>query len=129
MGYVMVPVPEHHQKEFGVWLLQITMRAALAAWTPERVQRAIDRLDDTDARIVLRVASTRGFWLDAATVAKDLGMDTEDMLGRIHAMNQACYDDEAPPIVMVKSADQSRSGRPELMMNHDIRADMMKALG
>lgn len=128
MGYVMVPVPAHHQQEFGHWLLQQTLRAALATWSPEKLRAAVDRLDPDDRRIVLRIASVRGFWVDGPTVAADLGIELDDLLDRVQSMNQDCYDADSPPIVMVKAADQSRTGRPEFMMDNSIRAELLELM-
>jgi hypothetical protein len=128
MGYVMVPVPEHHQQEFGQWLLQQTLRAAFATWSPQKLQAAADRLDDEDRRIVTRIASVRGFWVDGPTVADDLGIPLDALMQRVQSMNDDAYEADSPAVVMVKSADQSRSGRPEFMMDNAIRVDLLALL-
>lgn len=128
MGYVMVPVPEHHEKEFGIWLMQQTMRAALASWNPEKLQAAIDRLSDEDRRIVRRVAEAKGFWLDAQTVADDLGLELPELLHRAEALNKDCFEHDAPALFMMKSPEQSRNGRAAFMMDSSVRDEVAAAL-
>ncbi len=128
MNYVMVPVPEHHAKAFNTWLLQVTMRAALASWNPERLKATAARLDEDERRIVQRIAQVRGFWLDAETVADDLGLDVDDLLRRVHAMNHDCYEADTPGVVMVRAAEQSRNGRAAFMMDGAVRDDLIPLL-
>lgn len=129
MNYVMVPVPEHHAQAFNTWLLQVTMRAALASWNPERFRATAERLDDEERQIVKRIAQVRGFWLDAQTVADDLGYDVDDLLRRVHGMNHDCYEADTPGLVMVRAAEQSRNGRAAFMMDVAVRDDLVPMLG
>jgi hypothetical protein len=128
VGYVMVPVPEHHEKEFATWLLQQTMRAALATWNPQSLQAAIDRLEGDDRRIVRRVSEAKAFWLDASTVSEDLGIDVAELVTRATALNQECFEHDTPPLFMMKSPEQSRNGRAAFMMDSTIREDVLAAL-
>lgn len=128
MGYVMLPVPAHHKKEFERWLLETTARAELAAWNPGRLERAIGRLDPIDVSIVSAVGSIRGYWGDAPTIAERIELDEHAMMDRIDVMNAACVEDSAPHLILVKTAEESRSGRPQLMLNPSIRAELMAAL-
>lgn len=128
MDYVMVPVPAHHRKEFDRWLLEAAARAELAAWNPERLERALERLDPIDRRIVVAVGSIRGYWGDAPTIAERIELDEHAMMDRIDVMNAACVEDSAPHLILVKTAEESRSGRPQLMVNPSIREDVVAAL-
>ncbi|MBX3314989.1 MAG: hypothetical protein KF906_11780 [Actinobacteria bacterium] len=125
---VMVPVPEQHRTAFQTWLLQKTLRSQLNSWNPEKITRAIDRLEELDRVAVRAIAAIKGVWAEGDEVAAEVGIPTDEVLERLNAVNEACWDDDAPALVMIQTADHSRTGRPRLIVDSSIREDVFKAL-
>ena len=125
---VMVPVPEQHRTAFQTWLLQKTLRAHLNSWNPEKIARAVGRLEGPDRAAVRAISAVKGIWAEGDDVAVEVGIPIEEILERLNAINEACWADDMPALVMIQSSDHSRTGRPRLIVDSPVRADVPKAL-
>ena len=131
MPYVMVPVPEEHEKEFQSELLQLSLRASLTAFDPEQLRGLVAELDPVALSFVARLveASSANKRLTRAQVADAAGLDVLELLAIADRINHHAAERSQPALILVAPGPNPALGEAgEVVLITQVAARMIEPL-
>lgn len=129
MPWVMVPVPEETEQEFGQWLMRRQMEAALTDWPKGAIADVVAQADAPMVDMLRHLASGAEMWAPAAQVAQSGDVTVDRLLERIADLNQHCLERSWPPLVMVKTEGVANAEVHRLLMGGTVRSEVTRLLG
>ena len=131
MPYVMVPVPEEHEKEFQSELLQLTLRASLNSFDPDQLRTLLTELDPMALALVVRLveASAANKRLTRAQVADDTGLDVAGVVALADRINHRSAGRSQPYLILVAPGPNPSLGEAgEVVLITQVAARILEPL-
>lgn len=131
MPYVMVPVPEEHEKEFQSELLQLTLRASINAWDAAMVQGLLDELDEPALALVrvLVDAASANRRLTRQQVAELLQSDVATVSSLAERINHRSAGKGRPYLILVAPGEDPKAGEAaEVLLITQVAVRLLQTL-
>ena len=131
MPYVMVPVPEEHEKEFQSELLQLTLRASLNSFDPGELRSLMAELDPIAVSLVARLVAATGASqrLTRAQVADGLGLDVAGLVALADRINHRSAGRSQPYLILVAPGPNPSLGEAgEIVLITQVAARILEPL-
>lgn len=126
MPYVMVPVPEEHERDVHQMVLRLTLSAALNKWDPASVRRLLEDSSDNGRSVLLAVARgcSEGSFVSEHTIAELLGLSPNEVVELAMEVNAVCQANTWPALLLMKSdMEDQPDGSRRLVRRFMIGAD------